>query len=158
MADLRCSKCLSYLFNSPVQCSCGDRLCGDCYNDFKSRYGKALIHVHPMGWSGKLTRAVDASSIWLYIEHVVRKQPLLAQNVRRKYHWKSASRTKPLRMSSSPPLSSVPTRIAPGRGLEDFIWYEHSLGLLYIDVWWRILTCLLLLLLYVYHQNCDRIL
>ena len=38
MADLRCSSCSLYLFNSPVQCSCGDRLCGDCFNSLKSRW------------------------------------------------------------------------------------------------------------------------
>jgi hypothetical protein len=51
MADLRCSNCSSYLFNGPVQCSCGDRLCGDCYNRFKSRWaswtvGCSLYHVY----------------------------------------------------------------------------------------------------------------
>ena len=54
MADLRCSNCFLYLFNGPVQCSCGDRLCGDCYNSFKSRWAlrdpvlqTSMLQIHP---------------------------------------------------------------------------------------------------------------
>ena len=37
MAAFIRASCAQYLFNSPVQCSCGDRLCGACYENYSAR-------------------------------------------------------------------------------------------------------------------------
>ena len=37
MSELKCAKCKDYLFLQPMQCPCGDRLCGKCYQQYKDR-------------------------------------------------------------------------------------------------------------------------
>ena len=34
MSQLTCVNCSSYLISGPYQCSCGDRICSDCYHGF----------------------------------------------------------------------------------------------------------------------------
>ena len=37
LADLLCVSCKRYLFGTPRQCDCGDRLCGKCYEKLKNK-------------------------------------------------------------------------------------------------------------------------
>ena len=37
MSDFLCARCRDYLFDSPMQCPCGDRVCGPCYDYFIAR-------------------------------------------------------------------------------------------------------------------------
>ena len=114
MADLRCSKCSSYLFTGPVQCSCGDRLCGDCYHNFKSRWAV-------------YTANLNLCTIWstpacMYV-HVARRRYLTAPSVQKRYHWMNVSKIRQLRMSWRLQPSGALTKTAPGKDLESFIWY-----------------------------------
>ena len=54
MSELKCAKCKDYLFLQPMQCPCGDRLCGKCYQQYKDRSVKFICT--------KQNNAIDACS------------------------------------------------------------------------------------------------
>ena len=127
MADLRCSSCSLYLFNSPVQCSCGDRLCGDCFNSLKSRWvqvtsRKSAVDVVINNMQNWTKWILELQSIHVNYLYVARRWTLIAPSVQKRYNWMNVSRIRQLRMNWRPLPSSAPTKAVPGRVPGSFSW------------------------------------
>jgi hypothetical protein len=71
MSDLKCASCLEYLFHHPMQCPCGDRLCGKCYQaKVEERYVRVRIWCEVL-WrlvsNGKCVFQSQVHSVWLLV-------------------------------------------------------------------------------------------
>ena len=107
-SKLKCANCKDYLFLQPMQCLCGDRLCGKCYQQYKDR---SVNSLHKKEIAMLLMRAV------------ARVDRFRVLSARASTSSLSVSGTEPSAWSWRRPPSSALVLTAPGKeGVEISRW------------------------------------